>query len=123
MGKFRILISLLALAIFVSCDKGRVDCTKVPDLAKDMPILVTITVNINLNRDPELYIRAKEIEINRDKKELTIVGQALITNVGGPWYTQRDSLAIKIENSKFSLPLGGKITIYKDGKTEVLEQY
>lgn len=100
----------LILAALVSC--GKVDPEQVAILSKEMPILISITVDIGYGMtDPELYIKAKDIEVDRVKKEITIRGQAFISSVLS--VGQRNLFAIKIENTKFSLPIGGKITIKK----------
>lgn len=110
-------------AILLSCSYcGKVDFQTTRGLISKAPYQITITVNINANDDPTIYIRTNDFEIDRTKREITIKGLAYLSNVADT--TERDaSFAIQIENAKFSLPLGGKITIEKDGHTEVLEYY
>jgi len=81
-----------------------------------MPYYIEITVSIEVTDDPTIYIKAKDIEIDRVKKEIFIKGAGYISD-------SNDSFAIKVEDAKFSIPLGGKITIKKDGVEEVLESY
>ena len=121
------LISVLAILILTSC--GRVDVSQVQGLCNDMPYVVGITVDIGDGiSDPELFIKAKEIEVDKSKKEISVVtkGITCVTDVndsilgdGSPHFAITVS-----ENTKFSVPLGGRVSIYKDGKLqETIEHY
>ena len=120
------LISVLAILMLTSC--GRVDISQVQGLCKDMPYTVEITVDVASNDDPKIFVKAKEIEVDKSKKEISVVVKsvACVTDV-----SLVDEVAVTTyfaitvsENTKFSVPLGGKVSIYKDGKLqETIEHY
>ena len=98
---------------------------KVEELTKEATYEVEINVNIDTFSDPALYIRAKDIEVDRANKKLMVKDTGFLTSVGRKYLGDPNTFAIKIENGAiFSTPLGGRITIkHPDGKIEVLEQY
>lgn len=114
---FRTFFLVLVLSmLLVSC--GKINFQQSHDLAKDLPYFVLITVDISSTADPVIYVKAKEIKVDQNKMEVTVIGESFISD---NW--DKDSLAIKIESTKFSVPLGGTITIWKDGKKQILERY
>ena len=124
MQKLTLAAVLLTIAFSLTAC-GKVDFKKVEELTKEATYEVAINVNINMFHDPKLYIKAKEIEIDRANKKLMVKDTGFLTSVGRKYLGDPNTFAIKIENGAiFSTPLGGRITIkHPDGKIEVLEQY
>ena len=117
MLKFGFAIILVVLLFLASCGRS-ITYTNSGVLAKDLPYSVEITVTIYRTDDPLIFIRAYDIEVNQEKMEVTTKGKAFISNSSDP-----NSFAIKVEDAKFSVPLGGKITIWKDGTEWILQKY
>lgn len=116
-------VLLTAMFSLVAC--GKVNHLIIREQAMGMAYEVVIKVDIDMVYDPELYIRAKDIEIDRVNKKVMVKGMGFLTSIKLDHLGDSNTFAIKVENNAvFSVPLGGRITIkHPDGKIEVLEQY
>lgn len=119
--------NLHLVAILLITTFGFTACGKIQDSQiSEMAYRVKIETNIS-QPDPVLYIKAKNIEIDRVNKKLTVKDVGFLTSVMDDNYQNNYHItfAIKVENNAvFSVPFGGKITIgYPDGTIEILEQH
>lgn len=130
MKKLTLVAILLITFGFTAC--GKIQSSQIKELAKELETAyqVKIEANIHGQRNPVLYVKAKDIEIDRVNKRLTVKDMGFLTSVTSVmddnyFFDHYLNFAIKEENTAvFSVPLGGKITIkHPDGKIEILEQY
>lgn len=105
MKKLKLLLASLII-VLTSC--GKMSTEDIDKLSKDMPYKIRLTVNVSIESDPEILIRANDIEYNPEKREILVKGTGYVANRDAQW-----AYAIKVEDAKFSVPPAGKIEIEK----------
>ncbi|MEK7151187.1 MAG: hypothetical protein AAB784_00530 [Patescibacteria group bacterium] len=108
---FMTLLSVLTLS---SC--GKIIPQDILDLEHTYPIKIIISIDTYIAQDPQISIKARDLTIDREKMIITIK-DGLISD--GP---------VRFHLIKFSgeisFPLNGsRISIWKDGKYELIEDY
>ncbi|MBI2063978.1 MAG: hypothetical protein HYT65_03245 [Candidatus Yanofskybacteria bacterium] len=119
-------IFMVGVLFLTSC--GKVDSRKAYETTKETDYLVKIEVSIREYKDPVIFIKAGEIEFDKNNLKLTVKNNGFLTSVnpnGLLWDDGNYTFAIQVENNAvFSIPLGGRITIrHPNGKTEVFERF
>jgi hypothetical protein len=117
-------VVLFTLVTLISCSRinlsDEANQKRMSDLKSGLSYDISISVDTILFKNlPEIFIIAKGVEIDRDKNEITVKAGALLSNVEISRY-----YLIRLDNdTKFSLPLGGRITIRHGNSTETIEKY
>lgn len=116
------LVSTLILAVFTvfltSCGRGA-SSSQITNLHTSKGYeTIMMSVHRGFLDESLIFIKAPAIELDKEKMEITIKEGYLASIDCNSCY------AFRVENAKFSLPVGGRITITKkDGKKIVLERY
>ena len=106
----RLVIVILASLITLLSGCGKVLPENGFKLAAEYPVKINVSVDVDFLNDPKIFIRARDLEINREVMILTLK-DALLSNKDGTYMIKLDG--------KVSFPLGGYIIeIWKDGKYE-----
>lgn len=112
MKRLVLAVILLGTMGFYSCGEDKIDVerVRVRELVQNKPFTVRIRANINEVKNPEIFIRARNVKLDRSNMTLT-VENALISD-----YNSIYMFGISIDEAKFSFPLGGgKIEIWGPG--------
>ncbi|OGN05086.1 MAG: hypothetical protein A2831_00185 [Candidatus Yanofskybacteria bacterium RIFCSPHIGHO2_01_FULL_44_17] len=106
----RLVIVILASLITLLSGCGKVLPENGFKLAAEYPVKINVSVDVDFNQNPQIFIKARDLEINREDMVL-ILKDALLSNKDGTYVIKLDG--------KVSFPLGGYIIeIWKDGKYE-----